>query len=281
MSLALFWIEVQKLLKRRLFLILLGLILGLELLLFFGGALLFNVLGDPPLQEMLKASLTFPSGLSLGLALSSNLGGLFLLILGADVVNSEYQWRTVHLYLSQGISRLMLVSIRLLALIVPALLFVFAPLLLAVVSTLILTPLLGGSFDLAAIQWGSFWVNVARTVLYLVPFSTLAFMLGVLTRSMAVTIILCLLYVFITEPVLKSMGDFFGQNLGAITPYLPFQLTNALLSQGGEGVTMAPDGSIIPVMALDPNIAGFGVLVWIGVFWLISLVVLLRQDLTT
>ncbi|MCW6034783.1 ABC transporter permease subunit [Spirulina subsalsa FACHB-351] len=278
MSLALFWIEVQKLLKRRLFLILLGLMLGLELLLFFGGALLFNVLGNP---QMLKASLTFPGGLSLGIALSSNLGGLFLLILAADVANSEYQWRTLHLYLSQGISRVMLVSVRILALIVPALLFVLAPLLLAVVSTLILTPLLGGSFDLAAIQWGSFWVNVARTVLYLVPFSTFAFMLGVLTRSMAVTIIFSLLYVFIAEPVLKSMGDFFGQRLGEITPYLPFQLTNALLGQGGEGVMIAPDESIIPVMALDPNIAGFGVLVWVGFFWLLSLVVLLQQDLTT
>ncbi|MDB9314390.1 ABC transporter permease subunit [Spirulina sp. CS-785/01] len=273
MLITLISIEFQKLRSRNLFLILSGLIIAVLLLLFIGGFLSYQVVTKPDSKKILQDSLTWANGGNLALSITSGLGSFFLLVLTAAATVSDYNWRTLHLSLSHGVSREQLFWGKFFAFVLTAVLFVLVPFFLAFLLMLPLTPLMGGEFS--ASEFTTVLSRVPRVFLYLLTFVTFAFFLGIVTRSLALSLVFGLLYIFVVEPVLMTATQFIGEPWVQVADYLPFQLATALLR-------ITPD---MPMMAeleqqfVSPAIAALGVLLWGTIFLGLGLLRFRQQDL--
>ena len=79
-------------------------------------------------------------------------GPLFLIILVGAVTAQEYTWRTLHISLSRGISRPVLVMAKLTALFIAGLLIVSTVLAAGGITTAIFSKMINGSLNIAPIR---------------------------------------------------------------------------------------------------------------------------------
>lgn len=258
-------IELEKMVKRPLFLFFVGLLVGVLLFLFLGG-LVFGLTSDLDSKIFVQRNLAGTAGVELALSLGKNLGGFSLLILTAAIATSAYQWRTLHLYLSHGVGRTILLGAQLTALAAIALLFVLVSLVLGLILGVPLTIPMGGEVTLAGIS--SLVWQTPRILLSMLPCIAIAFPIAILTRSIAATNTITVLYVYILEPILTNVGKFSGEPLSRLTVYLPFQLTQFLVGSSQTDL-------------VDPNLAAFGVILWVIVLASAAWFIFRQQDLTS
>lgn len=277
-----FWnlvaIELEKIVKRPLFLFLLGLFVGLLLFIFLGGLFAFELTGDPRTKIFFQENLAGTAGGELALGLAMSLGGLSLLILTAAIATSEYQWRTLHLYLSHGVSRTKLLQAKSIALAAIALLFVLVSLVLGLAFGLPLTIPMGGEVKIA--ELGSLCLRSARVFLAILPCIAIAFPIAILTRSVSITNTITLLYIFIIEPVLTTAGRVSGEPLSQLTLYLPFQLAQFLVRRPPNNIPEERIEELIQIF-VDPNLAAFGLTIWLFVLAIATWLLFRQQDLTS
>ncbi|MEM9538724.1 MAG: ABC transporter permease subunit [Cyanobacteria bacterium P01_E01_bin.42] len=277
-----FWnlalVELEKIVKRPLFLFLFGLFVGLIIFVFLGGLFAFELADDPRTKLFFQENLAGTAGGELALGLAMSLGGLSLLILTAAIATSEYQWRTLHLYLSHGVSRTQLLQAKFTALTAIALLFVLVSLVLGLIFGIPLTIPMGGEVKTAEI--GRLFLQGTRVFLAILPCIAIAFPIAILTRSLAITNTITLLYVFILEPVLTTAGRITGEPLSRLTLYLPFQLAQFLIATPPDNI---PEERIEEFRQLfvDPNVAAFGLTIWLFIFAIATWLLFRRQDLTS
>lgn len=277
-----FWnlvaIELEKIVKRPLFLFLLGLFVGLLIFIFLGGLFAFELTGDPRTKLFFRETLAGTAGGELALGLAMSLGGLSLLILTAAIATSEYQWRTLHLYLSHGVSRTKLLQAKFVALTAIALSFVLVSLVLGLAFGLPLTIPMEGEIKIA--EFGSLFLRSTRVFLAILPCIAIAFPIAILTRSIAITNTVTLLYIFIIEPVLSTAGRISGEPLSRLTLYLPFQLAQFLVRRSPDNI---PEDSMEEFMQIfvDPNLAAFGLTIWLCILAIATWLLFRRQDLTS
>lgn len=187
-------------------------------------------------SNVLTAAVTWPNGLvnASQFAGAHALGGILLIILVGVITAREYTWRTFHLWLSRGVSRIILLEAKCIMILLSTVILVLTSLLLSGTITGILTLLLHGTLNLDQVPFNQVILNFLITAYTLLPYVALTFMLTILSRSSAVAIGVGLVFVFLIESTVYLILTTIGGTLAQIVQYLPVGL-GATLSIAASG----------------------------------------------
>jgi len=282
------WIEHHKLLKRALLWVMLALsallVLVLHLALYIslqrqapGSAM------DPEIAAMVRQSLTWPEALInlLSFAAGNGLGGLMVIVLVGATVAQEYSWRTMHLWLSHGVSRAELLGAKFAALGVPILLIVLAPLVAGGAVTAYVTYQQTGGLNLADVDLPHLVWSSLRTAYTLLPYAGLTFLLAVVSRSTVAAIGGGVAYALLVEGILVQLLAMGSETGARLAQLLPGVLTAGLLqlnratAQVTVGLNAGPDPHLP-----GPGPAAVGIALYTLAFFALALWAFRRQDLT-
>lgn len=236
------------------------------------------VTSDAPIEELLSWPLALRSGIDL--ASGSGLGGLFIVILMGTLMAQEYGWRTMQLWLSNGVSRPVLLLAKFTAVLLPALFIVLAAFSGGAVTTAFITQKVQGGLPFAEVDWWQTALSILRTSYTLLPYAALTFLLAVLSRSTVVAVGGGLAYTMLFEGALIQLLNLAGGILGDMGQHLPAGLSNrlALLNRVG-GVTENGLVSIRPVDGVSVETAVIGIALYTILFVGLAILAFRRQDL--
>lgn len=231
---------------------------------------------DGPIEEMIA----WPSALSLGIGLASGggLGGLLIVILIGTLTAQEYGWRTMQLWLSNGISRPVLLLAKFAIVLLPALLFVLVPFVAGALTTAVFSQNLLGSLPFAQVDWWQTALSILRTAYTLLPYAALTFLLAVASRSTVVAVGGGLAYTLLIEGVLMQLLSFAGGTWAKVGQYLPAGLSHSLtalnrVSISSSGVAPQADG-------LSVATAVIGIALYTLLFVGLAILTFRHQDLS-
>ena len=234
-----------------------------------------------PAEDRLNAlqMITWPGALVNVLTLigGNALGGLFFVILVSAVTSQEYNWRTLHLWLSRGVPRPMLRFAKFAALITPALLIVLTALVAGGVITAFFSFNINNSLYLDQVNFSQLVFSVLRTAYTLLPYGAVTYFLAVISRSTVVAISGGLAYVLLLEDILIQVLGLLGEPLQRMIQYMPSTLANSLLALNQAAIG-AGDSSTAGFGI--PLIATLGIAAWILLFLGLSLWIFQRQNLS-
>ena len=239
-----------------------------------GGNLVITT--DGPAEEMIA----WPSALRLGIDMAggSGLGGLLIVILIGTLTAQEYGWRTMQLWLSNGVSRPALLLAKFTAVLLPALLLILAPFVAGAVTTAIFTQQLQGSLPFAEVNWWQAALSILRTAYTLLPYAALTFFLAIASRSTVVAIGGGLAYSMLIEGVLIQLLELVGGAWAKVGNYLPGGLANSLvvLNRITDGATQ---GLGLRGEPISGETAVIGIALYTSLFIGLALLAFRRQDL--
>lgn len=275
--------ENTKILKRRLFWVEIALValivLGIMLALYITVETNRSGSGLPSEERLrLLEAITWPDALVNALMLSGwdGFGALFLIILVGAVTTQEYTWRTLHLWLTCGVSRPLLVIAKLTALLFAAMLIVLAALGTGSAFSAIISAKINGSLHLEQIDLPQLFFSVLRTIYTLLPYGSLTFLLAVASRSTVVAISAGLAYTLLLETLIIQVIGLLGERLSQMMQYLLGSLANSLMSL--NNATLGTGGST-EMNLITPFHASIGIGAWTLLFLGLSLWIFQRQDL--
>ncbi|MCP4420615.1 MAG: ABC transporter permease subunit [Chloroflexi bacterium] len=231
---------------------------------------------DGSVEDMI----VWPSALRLGIEMASGngLGGLLIVILIGTLTAQEYGWRTMQLWLSNGISRPVLLLAKFTAVLLPALLLVLAPFVAGGLATAVFTQLLEGNLPFADVNWWQAILSILRTAYTLLPYAALTFFLAIASRSTVVAIGGGLAYNMLIEAVFVQIMALIGGSWAKIGQYLPAGLANSLstLNRVSNSATtsLVSQGEL-----LSPETAVIGIALYTLFFVGLALLAFRRQDL--
>lgn len=272
--------EHVKIFKRRLFwveLVLIALlVLGLQITLY---AILKGTAIPAEERLIFNQMITWPNALVNILSFTGGdaLGGLFLTILVGAVTAQEYTWRTLQLWLSRGIPRLLLAIGKFTAILLPALLIVLTAMVAGGAITAIFSAQVNGSLHLDQIDFLHLGLSILRTTYTLLPYGALTFLLAVASRSTVVAISGGLAYVLLIENILEQVIGLLEEPISQIMGFLPGSMARSLLTlnQASGGVA-----SSIEAGSMSPMNAAIGIAAWTLLFLGLSLLIFHWQDLS-
>jgi ABC-type transport system involved in multi-copper enzyme maturation permease subunit len=276
--------ENIKILRRRLFwveiILLVLIVVGILLALFITVETERN--GSGLLSEerrMLLETLTWPEAWNnvIRLAGWDGFGPVFLIILVGAVTAQEYTWRTLHLPLSRGISRPMLLMAKFAVLLIAGALIVLTVLVAGGITTAIFSTLINGSLNLRQLDMLHMSLSIVRATYTLLPYGCLALFLAVASRSTVVAISGGLVFTLVLENLIISGAGMLGERFANLVLYLPGGLANSLLALNNASLGM---GNTSEMTIVSPLHAVIGIAAWAVLFLILSLVVFQRQDLT-
>jgi ABC-type transport system involved in multi-copper enzyme maturation permease subunit len=283
-----FWhvlsMENTKIRRRRMFWVLLTLIallvLVIQIVLF---STYENGMGGVAMPEeerlSIKGAITWPGSLVNILTYigGSAFGGLFFVILVGAVTAQEYTWRTLHMWLSRGVPRPLLVVAKFTALLLPALLFVLTAIFIGGSITALISMDINNALHLDQANLAQLILSILRTAYTLLPYGALTFFLAVVSRSTAVAISGGVSFVLLLENLLVQLLGLMGERLLEMTQYLPTWLAESLLSANQLALEVGVTSS---AGSLDPWTAALGIALWTLLFVSLSLWVFQKQDLS-
>lgn len=235
------------------------------------------ITADGPIEEMI----TWPGALSIGIDMlsGSGLGGLFIVVLVGALTAQEYGWRTMQLWLSNGISRPVLLLAKFTAVLLPALLLVLVAFAGGALVTGLITQNLLGRLPLAEVAWGQALLSIGRTAYTLLPYAALTFLLAVASRSTVVAVGGGLAYTMLIEGAARQILSFIGGFWGDVAQYLPGSLSNSLTVL--NRVSSTAGSSLISAVPneVSAETAVFGIALYTLLFVGLALVAFRRQDL--
>jgi ABC-type transport system involved in multi-copper enzyme maturation permease subunit len=240
-------------------------------------------MGGIPIPEeerlSIKGAITWPGALVNVLTYigGSAFGGLFFVILVGAVTAQEYTWRTLHLWLSRGVSRPLLLVAKFIALLLPAMLFVLIALLIGGSITALTSIQIDESLHLDQMNFVQLGLSILRTACTLLPYGALTFFLAVVSRSSVVAISGGVSYVLLLENLLLQLLGLMGGAMREMVRYFPNQLAENLLSVNHLTVRT---GSVTSAGSVDPWTAAVGIALWTLLFLGLSLLVFQKQDLS-
>jgi hypothetical protein len=200
-----------------------------------------------------------------------SLGNFLLVIAIAVLTAQEYTWRTFHLWLSRGVSRLSLMATKSILIIALTVLTVLTASVVGTIVTGILTLVLKGSLPLAQIQAQMLLLSFLITSLGLLPYAALAFMLTILFRNTVAPIGIALAFLLVIENVFYLALAAINSTTATLGSYLPSQLSTRL-SDAISGTQPATGNSSSPLVAC------IGLFVYACVFTGIGIWSFLHQD---
>lgn len=201
---------------------------------------------------------------------ASTMGGTLVLVLAGALMAEEYGWRSLHLWLGQGVSRPTFLWTKFASLLLPiALFFLVAAAVTAPLAAFFLgrkTATVGPITD----QLGALLSTGALGAYGILPYAALAMLLAVAGRSMLVAVGGGLGLTLVVENLLVQLLAMLGGGAMQIVPYLPTVLSQSVLGADPEAA-FTPLGSG-PAAAL---IARYTI-----AFLGLATVLFLRQDLS-
>ncbi|GCE07946.1 ABC transporter permease subunit [Dictyobacter aurantiacus] len=229
--------------------------------------------------EVLTRSLSWPMGLvqSPQFAASHSMGGILLTIIVAVITAREYSWRTFHLWLSRGVSRLVLIEAKCIVNVLLVLTMVIASILVSGILTAILTLLLHGSLAVDGENLKTLVINFLITDYALLPYVALAFMLTIISRSSILAIGVGLAFILLVESVLHTTFILAGGTWIYVAQYLPMGLEASL--REATKVSAAP-ASPLQIPYLSPALASAMIALYVAVLVGITIWRFLRQNFT-
>ncbi len=282
-------VENTKILKRRMLWIELGILSALIILLY---TITYATLQtrnqesmDLETRQAILMIITWPSALinSLSFGGGNSLGGLLAIVLVGTATAQEYTWRTMHLWLSRGLPRPMLMGAKFVALLVPIGLFVVTPLVIGGGLTAIFTLQIDKSLPFGQIHLWNLVMSVVRTAYTLLPYAALTFMLAIVTRSTAAAIGVSLAYTLLVEGVAGTIFTLLGGIWREIVVYLPGSLAAGLLKLNASAfsVQVVSSGNTSEtIKRLAPVPSAIGLAVWTIIFLGLAVLAFRRQDLS-
>lgn len=242
-------------------------------------AILFGV-GEEFMQQEL---LVWPGGIAtlLNYAYGYSAGtgyGLYLLLVVAGLtLGQEYAWRTIHLWISHGISRSWLILIKCIVLLLLALIISFAFLITGAIVSIIFAILAGSTIDGNQLHVGQLLLSWLRTTCGMLPYLALSLLVGVLTRSGIAAIGVSFLFMLGIELPLSFILPALGETYSRINAFFPASLASNLSLEN-----MALAGLPVEHTATQPSIPL--TLACIALYTIIPIILTLwairRQDLT-
>lgn len=274
-----FWnllhMESDKLFRRRM--LWLGLIIAL-----MPGMIFFFVSFYVARQIISPSFLTWPGGIASMLAWANGyLGGtgyavyLLTIVLGL-VTAQEYSWRTMQLWLSNGVPRPQLLGAKFVLALAATLIVGLAFLLVGTLISLIFAYQLHGGLSIHAGDIALAFLSTLRTAYGMLPYVALAFLLMVVFRSPAAVGGVPLFMLAVELPlslILPALGSGFAH----IAQYLPIGLAQTMSIQNYAGAHL-PAQTLGGGQA-NPLAAAIGITIYTCVLFGIALWMFQRQDL--
>lgn len=210
--------------------------------------------------------------------------GIFLLVLTARLIGMEYQFGTIRILLARGVSRVQLLSAKLLTVSIIALLVLALGLILNAVFFVLMVLLLTGNLDSLKALDASFWSDT-RTFLMTVLISMgvtilLATAVSVLGRSLAVALSI-------------SLAWFPADNFATIFMLLANRLTHNDFWLNVTAYLLGPNLNVMPATFLQGRVVTLGTqpfvqvdtthtlvvaLVYAVIFAVVAFVLMWRRD---
>jgi ABC-type transport system involved in multi-copper enzyme maturation permease subunit len=274
-----FWnllqLESDKLFKRRLPWI--GLVIALLPM------IVFFILGQATTST--KTYWTWPGGLITSLAFANGYSPgygyatyLLAVIVGVSLAQ-EYSWRTLHLWLSHGVPRPLLLLAKCLLALVTVLLVTLAFLLIGGLLSVILSLVTQQSASGVSLNAGTLLLSCLRTCYGILPYAALAFLLVVLSRSAAVAIAGVILFMLALELPLTGILPLLNKNLSLVGQLLPAGLAQSMNGQNYAAAHIAMP-TLVSSGQISPGVAALLIALYTVVLIALSFWLFLRQDLT-
>lgn len=281
MFLRLLLLEKDKLAGRLVLWIELG-ILALAIVLVDVIEYLIAVNNSGPATTALEQNLAWPHSAitSVNFSEAHSLGGILIVIIIAVVTAREYSWRTFHLWLSRGVSRLALMGAKSVVIIALSLVLVLTSLIVGLIVTAILTLLLHGSLQLSQDNVQQLVLNFLAIDLGLLPYAALTFMFTILFRNLAASMSIVLVLLLLVESILYETSLALGNTtIAQAAQYLPVGLSNgintAIFDSQGANTAIIPN-----VHYATPLVACIGLLAYTIIFAGIGIWRFSRQNFT-
>lgn len=228
--------ELFKLRKRSMTGILLLVLVGITILMYFlllaiskvnlpagaGGERIGNI------QNMLGLPVALPFAMSI----MSSFGSVLAIILMANAMGSEYNWRTIRTAVISSESRFKLLSAKLISAVIIVLIGMVVGLAAGFIMSLITTAIGGYKFDFSFATSSYLWdqfLQFWRTFYVLVPYMLLGFMFSIVGRSAMPGIALGI-GVYFMESIITTFMTLAGGWVANIPAYLPAANVRAITS---------------------------------------------------
>ena len=282
-------IENKKILKRRMFWIELGLLAALIIFLYVIIYATMQTSSEMAVgteaRQAVQDIIVWPGAVlnALSFGGGNSLGGLLAIVLIGAVTAQEYTWRTMHLWLSRGIPRPVLIAAKFVAILLPIFLFVVTPLLVGGGLTAIFTLQIDKSLPFDQINWWHLALSVLRTAYTLLPYAALTFMLAIVTRSTAAAIGIGLAYSLLVESIASAVFPLLGGIFAKIVVYMPGALAEGVLKLNESamvGKLVSAGDGISTIKYLDPVPAAIAIAVWTILFVGLAVWSFQRQDMS-
>ncbi|MBV9228161.1 MAG: ABC transporter permease [Chloroflexi bacterium] len=208
----------------------------------------YIVLGTAPnIKEQLRLTPLhfFYNETQIGFSVLRVFCGIFLLILTAYVIGSEYQLGTIRILLARGVGRLQLLAAKLLAIVTVALILFVVGVLLNAALLCLLVAALAGNLNAFSTLTADFWSN---TWLYAL---TVLISMGVtILMATAVTVIARSLSFGLSA----ALGWFPVDNIGLIFLMLGFRITQNDVWRNVSAYVLGPNLNVMPAVLLPASI---------------------------
>ena len=209
------------------------------------------------------------------------LGGILLVIIIAVVTAREYSWRTFHLWLSRGVSRLSLMAAKSIVIVALSLFLVLTSLVIGLILTGIITLLLHGSLQLSGDNVRQLVLNFLVTDLGLLPFAALTFMFTILFRNSAASMGIVLILLLVVESGLYTAAIAFGsQTIVQMAQYLPIGLIGSLQNAIFSSQSSSQSLTLSRIPFVTPWLACVCLLAYTVIFAAIGIWRFTRQNFT-
>jgi len=185
----------------------------------------------------------------------------------------------MQLWLSNGISRPVLLLAKFAIVLLPALLFVLAPFVTGAITTAVFTQILQGSLPFAQVDWWQAALSILRTAYTLLPYAALTFLLAVASRSTVVAVGGGLAYTLLIEGVFVQLLAFIGGTWAKIGQYLPASLSSSLATFNRVSANSS-SGLATQAEGLSLETAVIGIALYTLLFVALAVLAFRRQDLS-
>ena len=226
--------ELFKLRKRTMTRVLLFVLIGIIIVLYFILLAISNVnlpnagarVGN--IENLLGLPLALPFAMSI----LSSFGGVLAIILVASSMGNEYNWRTIRTAVVSSESRFKLLIAKLISATIFILIGMIIGLVAGFIMSLITTAIGGYKFDFSFLTGGYIWdqfLQFWRTFFVMIPYTLLGFMFAIVSRS-AMPGIAFGIGIFFLESIITAFMYLAGGWIAKIPGYLLYANMQAITS---------------------------------------------------
>jgi ABC-type transport system involved in multi-copper enzyme maturation permease subunit len=225
--------------------------------------------------------LHFPKVISFAMAAvgSSGLAGLFIIILTASSLGTEYNWGTLRTVLSRGVMKEQFILAKVVTMLLVLALWLLAATVVASLWGMVIIAMDKATLDLS-ISAGGIWEFIklfAITLYATLPYMLMALFWTVLGRSTTVGIAVTLLYTLIVENIIAGAMKLLGGVFEKLAPYTLNISSKTLLSS--QGAVSSPQNMQQMLFPIEAWQAALAVLGYSALFLGLSLWIFKKRDI--